>query len=38
MGTLHNQQPIHMQSVINAIPPINSVYTSPFAPIQLFNS
>lgn len=36
-GTLHNQQPLHMQSVIHALPPINEPYSST-ASVQLYNS
>ena len=39
MGVLHNQQPLHMQAVIDAIPPINdTVIYNPFGPIALYNS
>ena len=39
LGTLHNEQPIHMQSVINAIPPLLSVYMPPTSTdIPLYNS
>jgi hypothetical protein len=39
MGTMHNEQPIHMQSVINSIPPGLALYISPTNPdIPLYNA
>src|SRR5205823_14747012 len=37
-GVLHNEQPMHMQSVINAIPPYGDPYRLQNAPISLLNS
>src|SRR5205823_3661693 len=38
-GVLHNEDPIHMQAVINCIPPIGVIYIPPTSPdIPLYNA